>query len=73
MSSLVIKFKSDVSLYEKYSKESQEYLDRDFIEPVDIDDRTGSLLLHYPVSKDSATTPLRIVLMHLVNQQQTNH
>ena len=61
LSSLVSKFKTNVSLYEQYSKVIQDYVNKGFIEQVPNDPKTGCYLPHHPVIKESATTPLRIV------------
>ena len=61
MNSLVNKFKLDLQLYEQYSKVIQDYINRDFIEPVVDESKRGCYLPHHPVLKESVTTPLRIV------------
>ena len=61
MNSLVAKFEKDVTLFEQYSKVIQDYLDKGFVEYVDLDDKSGCFLPHHPVFKESATTPLRVV------------
>ena len=61
MFSLLQKLKIQVEMYENYQKVIDDYLEKDFIEPVPIESKTGCFLPHHPVIKDSPTTPLRIV------------
>ena len=60
LNSLVAKFEKDVTLFEQYSKVIQDYLDRGFVEKVDLDDKSGCVLPHHPMFKERATMPLRV-------------
>ena len=69
---LVQRAENDEQFGQHYNKVIRSYVEKEFIEQIPNHPVEGHYMPHHAVFKKSATTPLRLYLMHLVSLKKAN-